>query len=140
VSGGLILLLIMVSIVFGAVVGRQRLAGGRGDWTGGSRLGPFMLLSRMLLWGGLAHPTGAVQRAFDSLATATGLGFVQALFLFFLYIAVEPLVRKHTPELLIGWARVLQGRFRDPRVARDVLVGAVLGGAGLLSIGIVNAL
>src|SRR4029077_4318153 len=52
----------------------------------------------------------------------------------------EPFVRKHTPELLIGWARVLQGRFRDPRVARDVLVGAVFGGVWLVSIYVTNAL
>jgi hypothetical protein len=33
------------------------------------------------------------------------------------------------PELLIGWARLLEGRVRDPRVGRDVLVGGLFGAA-----------
>jgi len=140
ISGGVILLLVMTSIAFGATVGRRRLASGHGDWRGALRLGGFMLASRMLHWVAFAHHTPEPASEFNSLAIATGLGLVQAFFLFFLYLAVEPLVRKHTPELLIGWARVLQGRFRDPRVARDVLVGAVFGSVWLVSIYVTNAL
>ena len=140
ISGGIFLVLILISMVFGAVTGRRRLSGGHADWRGGVRLGLFMLMSHLLQWAVIAHHTGDAQREFDSFAIASGLGLLQACFLFFLYLAVEPLIRKQTPELLIGWTRALHGRFGDPRVARDVLVGAAFGVAGLLLVFVVNAL
>jgi hypothetical protein len=46
---------------------------------------------------------------------------------FVLYLAVEPLVRRRWPQMLISWMRLLDGRFRDPMVGRDLLAGAVCG-------------
>ena len=43
------------------------------------------------------------------------------------YIAIEPFVRRLWPELLVSWSRLLEGRLRDPRVGRDLLVGTVIG-------------
>src|SRR5437867_8454354 len=58
---------------------------------------------------------------------ASGWSLTAASFFGFMYLALEPFVRRHIPELLIGWARVLEGRFNDPRVGRDVLIGAGVG-------------
>jgi serine/threonine-protein kinase len=44
------------------------------------------------------------------------------------YVAIEPLVRRRWPRVLIGWSRLLQGRVKDPIVGRDLLIG-VIGGA-----------
>lgn len=41
-----------------------------------------------------------------------------------IYIALEPYVRKRWPQILISWTRLLSGRFTDPMVGRDVLMGA----------------
>jgi hypothetical protein len=38
------------------------------------------------------------------------------------YVALEPWIRRWWPHAMIGWARVVAGRWRDPVVARDVLV------------------
>jgi serine/threonine-protein kinase len=46
------------------------------------------------------------------------------------YIALEPAVRRRWPHTLISWTRLLSGRFVDPLVARDVLVG-ILGGLAI---------
>jgi serine/threonine-protein kinase len=54
---------------------------------------------------------------------AMGLLFGALLFSF--YLALEPYVRKTWPKLLIGWSCLLTGRFRDPIVGRDVLIGGV---------------
>jgi hypothetical protein len=43
------------------------------------------------------------------------------------YLAFEPFVRRLWPETLISWSRLLAGRFRDPRVGRDLLLGALYG-------------
>jgi serine/threonine-protein kinase len=47
-----------------------------------------------------------------------------------IYLAVEPFVRQRWPHSLISWNRVLEGRFKDPLVGRDILIGVVFA-AGL---------
>ena len=42
-------------------------------------------------------------------------------------MALEPFIRRHWPQALVSWARLLQGGFRDPRVGRDVLIGVGVG-------------
>jgi hypothetical protein len=46
---------------------------------------------------------------------------------FFLYLALEPYVRKRWPERLVGWSRLLAGSVRDPLVGRDMLIGIAAG-------------
>lgn len=43
------------------------------------------------------------------------------------YMALEPYVRRAWPQALLGWTRLLAGRFGDPIVGRDALVGVLLG-------------
>src|SRR4029453_6199709 len=43
------------------------------------------------------------------------------------YLALEPYVRRRWPWRVISWNRVLEGRWRDPLVGRDVLIGLVWG-------------
>jgi serine/threonine-protein kinase len=43
------------------------------------------------------------------------------------YIALEPVVRRLWPRSLITWTRLLSGRWQDPLVARDVLIGLLIG-------------
>jgi hypothetical protein len=43
------------------------------------------------------------------------------------YIALEPFVRKHWPEAIVSWSRLLAGRFRDPLVGRHLLFGSAIG-------------
>ncbi len=44
-----------------------------------------------------------------------------------LYLAFEPSVRRHWPYALVSWNRLLVGRWRDPLIGRDTLVGAIAG-------------
>ena len=66
----------------------------------------------------------------DSLGRLT-LAMAGALLLsaqtWLVYVALEPTVRRHRPDLLVGWSRMLEGRLRDPLVTRDLLGGALLG-------------
>ena len=59
------------------------------------------------------------------LALSTAL-FVSA-FIWMLYIALEPYVRRNWPQTIISWTRFLSGHFRDPLVGRDLLLGIILG-------------
>jgi hypothetical protein len=42
-------------------------------------------------------------------------------------LALEPLVRRHWPQVLVSWTNLLTGRGTDPVVGRDVLIGVALG-------------
>jgi len=63
-----------------------------------------------------------------------------AAFVWMLYVALEPLVRRRWPDLLISWTRLLAGGFRDPLVGRDSLVGILIGGAAAIVLHLANAL
>ena len=58
-------------------------------------------------------------------------GVVWSLFfaalIWMVYIALEPYVRRLWPHSIISWNRLLRGRFRDPLIGRDVLIGALCG-------------
>jgi hypothetical protein len=56
-----------------------------------------------------------------------GVALFWAAIYFFLYIALEPYVRRRWPERLVGWSRLLAGNVRDPLVGRDMLVGIAAG-------------
>ncbi|HYR28099.1 MAG TPA: hypothetical protein VEU30_06505, partial [Thermoanaerobaculia bacterium] len=43
------------------------------------------------------------------------------------YVAIEPVVRRRWAPQLIAWTRLVSGRWRDPLVGRDVMIG-VIGG------------
>ncbi len=42
------------------------------------------------------------------------------------YVALEPLVRRRWPQILISWSRVLSSRYSDAMVGRDILIGAAV--------------
>ena len=60
------------------------------------------------------------------------------LFSWLSYVAFEPHVRRLWPRTIVSWTRVLAGRWRDPLVGRDLLLGVLAGitlaGAGVLQV------
>ena len=66
---------------------------------------------------------GRVGRFFN----AVGGALFNAGLLWLTYLGLEPYVRRSSPDSLIGWTRLLSGRFRDSRVALDVLIGVCAG-------------
>jgi hypothetical protein len=66
-----------------------------------------------------------VGRGVDHLRLASGVGFaVWARGLFGIwYLALVPAVRRRWPWVMAGWNRLLECRWRDPLVGRDVLIG-----------------
>jgi serine/threonine-protein kinase len=47
-----------------------------------------------------------------------------ALIIALMYLALEPIVRRRWPQILISWTRLLSGKITDPMIGRDVLLGA----------------
>ena len=63
----------------------------------------------------------------DLVLANLGKGLYEAAVVGVMYLALEPYFRKIWPRFLVSWVRVLDGRWRDPLVGRDLLVG-VAGG------------
>ena len=61
------------------------------------------------------------------LLTALSWALLAAAVCWIGYLAVEPFLRRRWPEVLVTWARLLAGDFRDPLVGRDVLIGCAAG-------------
>jgi hypothetical protein len=118
---GLLFSLLIVS----AMLARRNLRLGRGDPRGASRLAAFVFAAWTVAWFcGAHHVPGLdeLQLVLEYLIYAVAL----SCFLWVLYIALEPYVRRRWPATLVSWSRLLAGGFRDPLVGRDLLAGCFL--------------
>jgi serine/threonine-protein kinase len=125
---------LLLCLIGGAFVARRNVLAGRGDKRGAVRLGAAIILLQDAMWvlGGHHVATadeGWLLIAGFSNAAAMGLGF------WILYLALEPFARRRWPEMLISWTRAISGSWRDPLVARDILLGAAVGTAAGLILG-----
>ncbi|HEY6046690.1 MAG TPA: hypothetical protein VIU65_08810 [Pyrinomonadaceae bacterium] len=123
---------VFIIALFGSpLVARRNLRAGRGDLAGATRIAFFYFLARMLEWVFGAHHNGFVAHEFIIFAASLAFAVFSSFFLWLLYIALEPFVRRRWPQRIISWSRLLRGDFRDPLVGRDILIGVA---AGTLSI------
>ncbi len=125
---------LLLCLLGGAAVARRNVLAGRGDKRGAVRLATAVLLLQGAIWAlGGHHVTTADEGwlliAGFSNAAAMGLGF------WILYLALEPFARRRWPEMLISWTRAISGRWRDPLVGRDILIGIAVGTAVGLILG-----
>ena len=65
--------------------------------------------------------------SFSLFVEAVGQALWIGALLWLAYIALEPVVRRLWPRSLITWTRLLSGRWQDSLVARDVLIGLLVG-------------
>ena len=82
----------------------------------------LMMTARLLIWVvGADHvPTQAEQGIFTY---ALGWSCFYFVTVWLYYIALEPYVRRFWPQMIVSWVRLFDGRWKDPLVGRDVLIG-----------------
>jgi hypothetical protein len=134
------LLITLALSILCIVSGGARLRTGKSDWRGGLKFANVLVLLTLTNWLFGAHHSMVPDAEVMSFMQALGEGLVAAFALFFIYVVIEPEVRRRTPELLIGWSRMVQGRWNDARVGRDVLVGSAVGSASILTLALVNGI
>jgi serine/threonine-protein kinase len=126
------LCLIFFAILTGGVlIARHNLRLGRVDGRGAFRLGSFILVVILAMWVLRAHHIASLDEI-DLFIIALSWGLLGAASVALLYLALEPYVRRKEPRTLISWSRLLAGKFSDPLVGRDLLVGSLFGVALLL--------
>jgi serine/threonine-protein kinase len=121
-----ILVALAVTILSAAVFAQRNVRAGRGDRRGARRLSAFVFIAVFVSWFfGESHVATVWEVALVVMALAASL--LTAAFCWMAYLAAEPFLRRHSPEVLISWTRLLAGELRDPLVGRDVLIGCAAG-------------
>ncbi|MCU0225446.1 MAG: hypothetical protein MUF27_15555, partial [Acidobacteria bacterium] len=120
-------LMIVGAIIGSALLARQNVRLGRGDrrgaWRVAAALAALTALTNALR---MQMPQG-VEAAWDRFAASTAVGLFIGLIVWLLYLAFEPIVRRSRPQVIVSWSRFLSGRWSDPLVGRDLLIGSALG-------------
>ncbi len=123
-----VLLVVFILILLGGAVwlARQNYMQQRSDPQGALRLGFLIFVLQMLVWifnGDFVPSLGS----FGLFVLACSNSIFLAAVFYVVYLAIEPYVRRHWPQAIISWSRLMAGRLRDPLVGRDALFGVILG-------------
>lgn len=125
VGAAILISLFVLLIAGGGFLARRNYVRGRGDRRGAFRLALAIFLLEIALWVFRSHHIAGIgDVGLGVLAVSTALFLSGATWM--VYLALEPYVRRHWPQTLISWTRLLAGQIRDPLVGRDVLLGVLL--------------
>ncbi len=139
IAGTTLVMFVLAGIATSSYFARRNLRRGRGDRAGALRLGAVISAGGVLYYFIGGRQVGDLGMwLFRYLMPGIGQALATGAVFWVIYLALEPYMRRRMPELLIGWARLLEGRFRDPRVGRDVLIGALFGTAAAAVRHVVN--
>jgi serine/threonine-protein kinase len=121
-----VFVLIVTLLLVGVGLAARNLWLGRGDRRGVWKICLAFVILEMV---GLAGVSSFSLSA-DGLTALTAwlgvLGF-SGIMIGVWYLALEPTVRRRWPWRIVAWGRLLDGRFRDPLIGRDLLIGLVTG-------------
>ena len=124
---GLFLIVFALSIG-GLLLARYNIRNGRGDRRGATRIALVLVGTMFVAWVlGARHWLEPLTELGHFLEDFAASQLLNAAIMWLIYVALEPYVRRYSPEILMSWSRLLGGRFRDPRVGRDILVGIAAG-------------
>jgi hypothetical protein len=126
-QGTIYIVLLTAALVAGVVLAWRNLRAGPVDRRGAARVALWVFACRALagILAASRPPTLEAAAAFASTLLATSLFLAAEVWL--AYAALEPHVRREWPDALVGWTRLVRGRFRDALVGRDVLLGVLAG-------------
>ena len=124
--------LLMLALLAAALLAWRHVRQGRGDRRGAFRIALFHLTAHTIVWAMIAKHVPVLAQMQASFFSTLGINLFQAMLVYVLYLALEPYVRRRSPDSIIAWTRLLAGRFRDPLVGRDILIGIAVGAAFFL--------
>jgi serine/threonine-protein kinase len=132
----LLAILASVALLGAVLVARRNLSLGRGDGAGALKVAFFVAGARFTVAIFQSHHVLSPIEEFVSVVLpGLALSFLMGAISWIAYLALEPFVRRRSPETLISWTRLLAGRAHDPIVGRDLLVGSSAGVlTGLLTV------
>ena len=115
-------------LVGGVILAWHNLRIGRGDRRGALRLAGCVFCLETTVW--LTHTRHQADLTLE-VAIVIIIGISQVLIetarAWVWYIALEPFARRIWPCVLISWSRLLDGRWRNSLIGRDLLLGVLAG-------------
>ncbi len=118
-------MLVILTIAAAAYLVRKNLKSGSGDRSGAFKTSCFVFVAVFLGWFFSMGHVPAFLPELGRLAHSIRIALFATAATWLLYLALEPIVRRNLPDLIISWNRLLAGDWRDPLVGRDVLIGTV---------------
>jgi hypothetical protein len=115
------------ALIVAAIFARRNVVRGRGDRRGARRLASVVFLAYVMGMMAAADHVPVLTAEYEIVITILGVGLYTAAFVWLMYLAVEPYIRRRWPRILVAWSRAIAGRWRDPLVGRDVLLGLIAG-------------
>jgi len=120
--------ILSLSLLSGCVLlAHRNIKKGRGNPIGAARVSICLLLVGLASWALRADHVADLGKEADLFARALAFTVLTCFLIWLLYVALEPYLRKRWPEGVISWNRLLTGRFSDPLIARDLLIGSAFG-------------
>jgi predicted Ser/Thr protein kinase len=126
ITVGAIVALVMSVSALALFFGWRDFRAGKGDLKGANRLAAFVFGAEAIEWLCRAHHiSGAGELTL--FVAGTSEAALAAGFLWMLYMALEPYVRRRWPQSIITWRRMLGGEMRDPLAGGHALAGIAFG-------------
>lgn len=113
-------------LVAAIILVRYNWKAGRGDVRGATQVAVFTFIVALVSNVLLAHHVGSTAEILVVIRMIQ-LPTLASMLIWIGYLALEPSVRRYWPQSLIVWSRALSGRWRDPVLGRDVLIGMAAG-------------
>lgn len=123
IFAGLLIGLLLAAIV----LAWKNVKSGSGDRKGAFKVLLVVLVLTFCYWLLSVNHVPSFFPELDRFSHALRLGLYIGAITWLMYLALEPIVRRNLPELIVSWNRLLAGDWRDPLVGRDVLIGALFG-------------
>ncbi len=129
-----------VTLLLAAILARRNIRLGRGDRKGAFRVSAYIFSISWIAGMLMAHHVSDLRAEWGLFASQMSGALFFGTFVWLYYMAFEPYVRRQWPQLLISWTRLVSGRFSDPLVGRDILVGGLVGSFTAVTCHLTNAL
>jgi serine/threonine-protein kinase len=126
ISNPVLWVVVLVALGLAGLFARRNLRLGRGDRRGARRIAIVTAVMAHLSWAANEHH---VRTTWELQLFLQTVSFVLLLAggVWLVYMALEPLVRRRWPRVLVAWTRLFSGEWRDPLLGREVLIGCVTG-------------
>ncbi|HEY0158760.1 MAG TPA: serine/threonine-protein kinase [Thermoanaerobaculia bacterium] len=126
----LLAFVLMAVLVVALFVARRNVVRGRADLRGAQRIALFAMLAELAASLLIARHNALPAEEWVMITHLIAYALYYGLVSWVCYLAVEPYVRRQWPSMLVGWTRLVAGRFRDPLVGTELLIGLLAGAAG----------
>jgi len=117
----------MITLAAVALLARRNLRLGRGDRRGARRVAAFVLMVGVVSSIIGRHLVMDPQWLWTVINSRLGTALFDGVVVWLFYLGLEPFARRRWPHVLIGWTRLLDGRWRDPLVGQALLAGVIFG-------------